>query len=473
MRLLILVALGACFVAFAVAATTSGLSLIDEFVVHYRPTEAELCVLAGENSGCSGCTLGTQGLCRWTQITGTPIPSLSVAGPAAEAGNCGNGIVTLGLNVPITHAVGIPAAPLYVNNTHILTSVKTQTAIYTCLPATWLENAILQQPNVFADASYICPANPKNEPLLQQPLYASDVNPGAHTGGISLSGAHKLHSKTHHRKLVAFPQDWTVDRTSRYGTAGQLLFSPTHGATFEHVDSLARCYYTERTNSVKFGTQDCATLNNPFDELPTQTVIPGNDADIDVGPNVDMLLNLIPTNKQEVCLGEQDPTGFINTSGLGNPGKTWTETDKWCTRLYMNTYANTRCPAYGQAVSGICESTFIAMFINCGAAHVSPASRLTDTTPFFPSLVGQTCYGPLGGIWPSPPLPFGPILGMRVVDDATPWCIAYNELEISGQFESLLGLHRTVAQLNKVATTECYGCRCDLVKSRGVLPGCT
>jgi len=339
------------------------------------------------------------------------------------------------------------------------------------LPKTWLENAILLQPNVFADASYICPANAKNEPQLQQPLYASDVNTGAHTGGISLSGAHKLHSKTHHRKLVAFPQDWTVDRTSRYGTAGQLLFSPTHGETFEHDDPLAHCYYTERTNSVKFGTLDCAQLNNPEDQLNTQIYVPGNDPNIDIGPNVDMLLNLIPTNKQEVCLGEQDPTGFINSTGQGNSGKTWTETDKWCTRLYMNTYATTRCPAYGQAISGICESTFIAMFVNCFGAHVSPASRLHDL--FFPSLVGQGCYGPLSpGIWPTAPLPFGPILGMRVVDDSTPWCITHNELEISGQFESLLGLHRTVAQLNKVATTECYGCRCDIVKGNGIAPGC-
>jgi len=475
MRLLpALVLLSLCVVALS--APVSPLSLIQQYAVNYKPAEAELCVLVGENSGCSGCVLGTKGLCRWAQITGKPEATLTVAGPPAtnpSSKNCGNSIGQLGLGTDATigtYSIAIPSAPLYANKTFSAKPpVMVQTAVYTCLPAPWLDSAIAQQPNVFSDASFICPANAKAEPLLQQALYASTITIESGTatgpGGIALSAAQKFHTTTHHRKLINFPQDWPVDRTSRYASAGQLLFSPTAGSTFEQRDGSAGCYQA-RPLSPKYGTLDCAVLNNPMDTMASQPNVPGRDADIDVGPNIDMLLNLIPSNKEAVCLGDADPTGFYPSGSLpllvGSPISgvpTWTERSKWCTRLYMNTYANTRCPAYGQAVSGICQSTFIAMFVNCGEATVWPAIR---NDIFFPSELGQQCYGPKVA-WPSPPLPFGPILGMRVVADDTPWCLAFNELEITGQFESLLGLHETVDKLNKVATTQCYGCGCEFV----------
>jgi len=86
------------------------------------------------------------------------------------------------------------------------------------------------------------------------------------------------------------------------------------------------------------------------------------------------------------------------------------EHDKHCARLLLSAYLSNRCPVYGRAISGICQSFADQIDKNCAASSVSGA-----TSAFTP---------------------------LRVVPNGTPHCLTSFPIQPSGEMEHLALLDR-------------------------------
>jgi len=429
MRALLLVFV-ACFLLLATAkpqATQSGSPLADIMPQPaWQPNEIELCTLVGENSGCSGCVLGTQGLCSWVGISGynddLVVGSVKIwAGETMDGGD-------------------------YIK--------------YQCLPTRFAMRNLYpigQTPQEYYwDASYLCPADSKDEPIPDEDLTNWDK-------GIIYPQSHTLLSKTHHRKLIDFPTangDWTVDRTSRWGSMGML---------FTGSEQVGDGFERSSVPTSRWGAFTCQELNSmndmePYDwrqvELQEEYTRPNT---------LDYLLYMCPSNAN---FGSSDwgwprsgaaPIGDYSGSTNITTGPFWRQQDKFCAKQYLDYYATTRCPQYGVPISGICESTAVMQLVNCGDSHVQPQWGSYNHFDGYPHFNDQT-RGPTNG-WPSKQHFYGHLLGYRIVADNTPYCIGTLgaspiPLEITGQMEHIAGLDRPLSVLNSAAGTECYDC-CD------------
>jgi len=143
--------------------------------------EDQLCFLVGAISGCSGCSLGTQGLCRWIQNE-----QLVAAGP--------------GIRIPVP--------------------------FQTCVAKDFARELIAQGdvnlgPTTtfsFTDATTICPADPKKDPVIRSPLLAASEGRIIPIEEVSL-----IHNTFHDMRFGDVPvRPWAVDRTSLYGAAGAM-----------------------------------------------------------------------------------------------------------------------------------------------------------------------------------------------------------------------------------------------------------
>jgi len=108
-------------------------------------------------------------------------------------------------------------------------------------------------------------------------------------------------------------------------------------------------------------------------------------------------------------------------------GELFSELDKHCVRLALSGLLSTRCPAYGVAVSGLCQSFYDKLRTNCGAtteANVEPKTHSDVGVELSILLEGQF-----------------------VVPDSTAFCINKFHIEASGHLESLAGLHIPTADL--------------------------
>jgi len=401
-------------------------------------------VLVGENSGCSGCVLGTQGLCDWVEITRVPhMPS--------------NLPTTLGLhnsvniNYPGTRSVG---------------SVRFQ-----CLPSRYADEVFVEFPSVFSSAASMCPADPKKEPIIRQNLDIGSESAESQTSNpnsyVNISVAHTFLSRTHKSKTIAFPSDpWPVDRSSRWANAGMLLFTPSDvfnaaQDTFEHHGSDGGSW--ELSN---YASWDCAALNNPENLQSDPNWREGLSGDspgkfLTKVPNttnvIDDLLYMCPHGGiPQAGVPFNGTTDLFNWDYTESGTPLWREQEKFCARQILNGYASTRCPRYGQAISGICQSTFLLFAANCVQSHIDTWSD--NSGVWTQSSVGYQTYPTPANTWPTPVLQYGNLLGYRVVDDATPWCLDSFDVQINGQFESIIGLHKSLAELNSFELAECYAC---------------
>jgi len=273
---------------------------------------------------------------------------------------------------------------------------------------------------------------------------------------IDIKLAEQLLSKTHERVLVDFPpgNNWTVDRTSRWGSVGVL-----NSAARGHV-------FTQNENDIEWAGHDCSAINDPNSmAIDPQWVhgtndlgFPGNTLNVN---HLDDLLYSCPANQypQDTPLSfganyatGANPIGGETLLGTDSTGQYWREQERWCTRLILDFAATTRCPLYGRAVSGICQTAYELFWLNCGSSHVQP-----QTDSLFTSLVKvQVNAGPFPTVIQS----MTPFNGMRVVDDSTPYCLGGASLGITGKMEEMAGLYVPIAQANLRPTTVCYDC-CD------------
>jgi len=381
-------------VILGVHASTEGAS--DPSIVNYKPDVFELCALVGENSGCSGCTIGTVGLCSWMEVFG-PLPS-----PWPNP-----------INPRLTVSLASPAAGL---------------SVFQCVPTRYARAAILQKSLNFFPANQMCPADANKEPLVRENLQW--LTPGRSSVGITGTGpwnvqnASVVWSRSHTRRFIEFhSKNWTVDRTSRWGRIGGLIRSAAIGHSFEQAN-----FYWDN-----IGALDCGNLNSRNDMLQNETV--QNSGDNATRVNVlNELVNMCPT-------GTDPATNQMYVTYNAQQVPFWTERDRWCTRLYLNTAASARCPQYGRPISGICQTAYLMSFLNCNKAVIQTydTASFNNIVPnnYFWSAVGTQ----VGGPYPTPASSYGLIAGMRVVDDSTPWCLMDWPLEITNEFETYIGIN--------------------------------
>jgi len=378
--------------------------LYPESVVNWQPDLYEVCAMVGENTGCSGCVLGTKGLCDWVEISHSTDPTAQ----------------QLHLGAHGSVVINIPSSGVR----------------FECLPAQFALSLSVGHPKVYKSARNLCPADSTKEPIIRKQQYSfDDGDVSASFYDEPLEFSESIVSLAHENKMLEFPSEpWVVDRTSRWGT-------------YFHDQSL-----------------DCAAINRIDLATPLkhqrQVSETNFDSDSYYDPVVRNLLYMCPYQGSPSANGPF--TGTHSNLGVWNtpPDAStpfWREKEKFCTRQLLSAYATTRCPQYGVAISGICQSAFIELGINCVDSHVEPQGRNDDIHTH--SIVNVQTYGP-SQAFPPPPLSMGHFLGYRVVDDSTQWCLNTFDVKASGLFEARLGLNKSLKDLNKFPTTECYDC-CD------------
>jgi len=294
---------------------------------------------------------------------------------------------------------------------------------YQCLPSTMADTLSTEYPDTVAIANFLCPTNPNAEPLIRNNLFGTTYS-GVPTNLVNLSVAESIHSTTHDRVLIDFPTNWTVDRTSRWGAAGQLLESSV-GWNLTNYIFVAK-------NSPWGGIVDCSLMNDPMAMLKDLGSRPSNNG-ITLPISLDFL--------EYSCLSGQQPF--------------WAERENYCLRKSLNQYASTRCPQYGRAISGICQSAMINWAYSCQSANIAD-----QTNDIFTGQITSSAYGP-ASIYPPNYITMGSLMGYRVVADSTPWCLQEMPLTITGEFEALAGTYAPLSQQNNAAsTTVCFDC-CD------------
>jgi hypothetical protein len=344
-----------------------------------RLTEDMLCYVVGVISGCSGCELGTKGLCAWIEVP----------------------FNLYGTNPPAKRSVSQPPSALAIGQGYDPSSVT-----YECLLRDTADFYInLVEARGFANASHLCPVDPIREPIINAPLRVIE----AHIGSVlvkkreasELSEVLKeqldldsesrlgntvpttlpvvrgtlttlvrektslLHSSWHREFHSTLPKStlWAVDRSSLWGSAG-FAYTSGWGQVFREAGRLP--------------TIDCAYINSPRVLLDLRSIF----------------------------------VGFrVNANS------------EWCRRLYFSAYLSTRCPAYGQAISGICHSFYEALDVNCNR----PSNA---DYPMFYNFHTEA------GIPPQP----APLFGYPIVADDTPYCLDAVPLYTDGELDHFAGL---------------------------------
>jgi len=113
----------------------------------------------------------------------------------------------------------------------------------------------------------------------------------------------------------------------------------------------------------------------------------------------------------------------INKSATYLNGYLYSERDKFCVRITMAEYLSSRCPQYGVAVSGICNSFYQRILTNC-LGHVNVGSIKNGVEPYAKSLESWT-----------------------VVPDSTPHCLNAFPVWPGGEYGALAGLDTPVEEL--------------------------
>jgi len=264
-----------------------------------------------------------------------------------------------------------------------------------------------------------------------------------------------LLSKTHARKLVDFPNStWTVDRTSRWGHAGALLRSLQLGNPPENFNDL---FFSD------IGGFNCEQINNPHDLQRADEFIWGL-GKASINPAFSLFsrpqepLPEEPYSRvnyaDELLFNCPDDIDLATGTLLRFGSPLWSARDKWCAKQYMDWTMSTRCPQYGAAVSGICQTAYTMVMVNCGPfaqadihAAAFTVEDFNNAGPFFISnIIPQS--NPVNNKWPSPQENWGPLAGYHVVDDSTPFCLQANPLQMSGEAEHLLGFDHSVDEMN-------------------------
>jgi len=156
---------------------------------------------------------------------------------------------------------------------------------------------------------------------------------------------------------------------------------------------------------------------------------------------LDGVSDLIPTAAADCAHISSDEIVDLNQLLVG---RVETEHDKFCVKLFLAEYLSTRCPQYGVAVSGICQSFATVIDVNCGKRSKVNV-RATLSALYVPS--DGTC----GVVSVS-------TLGYPVVPDGTAWCLSEFPVTPNGHFEHIAGLDRSIDELADPATEVVYGC---------------
>lgn len=421
-------------------------------LVNYKPDLAELCTLVGENTGCSGCVLGTKGLCSWLAVN-TDLSQISQT-PGVDYTDWINNLQTVKLqNIGTGNAL-----------THRVTMQ--------CVPAKWAQAQIALYPGNFEDASFLCPADPLKEPMIDSNLNwnlkdtANGVGASGNTGNneLKIQNVSVIWSKTHARKNVNWRTDagvlarnWTVDRTSRWGKAGGLLRSYAVAHSFERDE-----FAPKGTPANPGVLGDCSFVNHINDVESVRQTLPSKLSDWPTRVNFgDSLMKICP-------VGVPGPDGVMRNAE-GKP--LWSERERFCARMIWDLAASTRCPQYGRPISGICQSAYLAMQINCGLVgtlvhgqtlNLWPVKTAAGITPYFQSSITpqkRDC-GNGQPLCPTEQLDDGHVLGLRVVDDSTPYCLMMTPLHITGLMEEILAIDTAMplTELNNALLGTTYGC---------------
>jgi len=249
--------------------------------------------------------------------------------------------------------------------------------MFQCVPTHKLADVFAQYPNDAELAGHICPADPKKEPMLRVYFNVPDAD--------DFPPASTVYSQFYDSDLV----DWgatpyAVDRTSFYGDIGYGRLGQKGLAD----DPILRRHI------------NCA-------EVSSQDLIDVHD-------------------ENWRALGEE--------SNLLN-GVLVTERDKRCARITLSQYLSSRCPAYGVAVSGICQSLYDAVLRECLILLPKSSIGALRATNALPSGLS---------------LPSKAIEAYHVVPDGTPYCLKDFPLKPSGHYEALAGLNIPADRLREM-----------------------
>jgi len=352
------------------------------------------CYVVGTQSGCSGCDIGTQGLCSWIHVeigwyydqidneVSTPeaFPAMKYS---LDAG---------GLGYP-------PYGP---------TAPNPEAVVQLCVPSEDAEFLETAYPGEITIRNDICPVDPTQEPVFTEPLLWTDVALESESGSATvpkivslpvqsastlLSSYHNLHARGYNGKGV-----YAVDRTSLWGSAGFMRWTgwaeafQINAINVETVESGTGIRNGDQPMADIFAGINCAYVNS-----------------------VDRLFN---------------PTAMF-VGALAN------NRSQFCTQLYAGALLATRCPRYGVAVSGLCQSFYELLDMNCDPTNVV-AEKEKWATYAFPYWFNIPSDLP-GGFPTAEEIALIPIAALPVVPDTTLFCLNYVPLIPDGEFQNTLG----------------------------------
>jgi len=255
-------------------------------------------------------------------------------------------------------------------------------AVYQCVPKE--TSAFLQANDLGWNASFGCPVDPLDEPPFTELLWTFK-------GPLESERASLIHNTFHDLNLASVDtHPWPVDRTSLYSAAGGMeLWGYNYG-------------FFDLNEDIR-GDVTCATLN----DKTALDLIYGSDAGCNSG--------LAPHRLIDELL----------------QGLLMNENDAFCLEAIWGSYLSTRCPKYGEAVSGIAYSLYLNLFRNCLANFADGRPNIpTRAVHIGPSLV-QVALGVN--------VPFS-ILGLPVVPDGTPFALHDITVPPNEKFEEFVGI---------------------------------
>jgi hypothetical protein len=186
-------------------------------------TDDQICYAIGANSGCSGCELGSLGLCRYASVEN----------------------------------------PFFAGSTHqrFFTCVHKDLAASFALAESKTDADFLTQKGVydFRLEGHLCPADPTDAPIIRAPLWTADPLDAAAfpTQYIGWEHTSLIHNTYHEMTWADVPvRPWAVDRTSAFGDAGVTrLWALATGALLGPFPGIMN-------RDPQLGRIDCAALND-------------------------------------------------------------------------------------------------------------------------------------------------------------------------------------------------------------------
>jgi len=327
------------FTALALADSYANFKLKEGHNLTISPLNVdELCDHVGRLSGCSGCELGTQRLCAW-------IASYTddFSGDRKRSGILFNE-----------------------------DAVK-----FKCVPRARAQVLFVEHPDLLTNASSLCPADAKKEPILRSFTSEPSLNDFEHTSVVN--------TRWFDSNLADFPKiPWPVDRTSYYGGVG---------------------YGKGTSGEVQIHFYDCA-------DIVQESIVDLHYEEGGVKGNESTILNGLLLN----------------------------ERDKRCARFALAQYISSRCPEYGRAISGVCESLYLRVWNECHERFpVTNAGAVRADT--YPDSKAIEAY--------------------YIVPEDTPYCLKDWPIYPSGRMEHLAGLDipvETLIQMYREGRPWIYDC---------------